>query len=206
MTGPSGCGAYVVLQDGRELFRSRNLGVGTNAMAEVQGMREAAALFLENEPEDTQPLYLFTDNRAAIKAATGVKTPWWCAKKAIELRRVMRRIAESRRVTCFWVPGHGGVLGNEVADRLARRGATGVDSDEEACPEDHFTIPKEELVVATALWRRDFTCLVALDGPVGVLQDGKGPRAKREIGEVRWMEDGHGGQSEAEEAPTLMVP
>ena len=109
-------------------------------MAEVQGMREAAALFLENEPEDTQPLYLFTDNRAAIKAATGAKTPWWCAKEAIELRRAMRTIAESRRVTCFWVPGHGGVLGNEVADRLARRGATGVNSDEEACPEDHFTI------------------------------------------------------------------
>ena len=76
MTGPSGCGAYVLLQDGQELFRSRHLGVGTNAMAEVQGMRDAAALFLENEPEDTQPLYIFTDNRAAIKAATGAKTPW----------------------------------------------------------------------------------------------------------------------------------
>ena len=104
-----------------------------------------------------QPLYLFTDNRAAIKAAIGAKTPWWCAKEAIELRRAMRTIAESRRVTCFWVPGHGGVLGNEVADRLARRGATGDDSDEKACPEDHFTIPKEELVVATALWRKETT-------------------------------------------------
>ena len=66
-------------------------------------------------------------------------------------------------------------------------------------------VDEEDLVVATALWRRDYTCPVALDGPVGVLIDGKGPRAKREIGEVRWMEDGHGGQSEeveAEDAPT----
>ena len=205
MTGPSGCGAYVLLQDGQELFRSRHLGVGTNAMAEVQGMRDAAALFLENEPEDTQPLYIFTDNRAAIKAATGAKTPWWCAQEAIALRSAMKEIAESRRVICFWVPSHGGVRGNEVADRLARRGATGVSSDEKACPEDHFAISKEDLVVATALWRRDYTCPVALEGPVGVLLDGKGPRAKRKIGEVCWMEDGHGDQSEegeAEDAPT----
>ena len=44
-------------------------------MAEVQGMIVAAQLFLENEPEDMKPLFFFTDNRAAIKAATGAKTP-----------------------------------------------------------------------------------------------------------------------------------
>ena len=40
--------AYVVLQEGKELFRSRHLGVGTNAMAEVQGMSVAARLFLDH--------------------------------------------------------------------------------------------------------------------------------------------------------------
>ena len=71
MTGPSGCGAYLVMQDGQEFFRSRHLGVGTSAMAEVQGMVLAARLFLEKEPEDSLPLFFFTDCRAAIKAATG---------------------------------------------------------------------------------------------------------------------------------------
>ena len=95
--------------------------------------------------------------------------------------------------------------GNEVADRLARRGATGVDSNEEASPEDQFTIPKEDLVVTAVLGTKDVTRLVALDGLGGVLRDGKGPRAKREIGEVRWTEGGQGDQSEeveAEDAPT----
>ena len=49
-------------------------------------MSVAARLFLENEPEDTKPLFFFTDNRAAIKAATGAKTPWWCVAEAKTLR------------------------------------------------------------------------------------------------------------------------
>ena len=60
----------------RALYRSRHLGAGTSAMAEVQGIILAAELFQENEPADDMPLYFFTDNRAAIRVATGAKTPW----------------------------------------------------------------------------------------------------------------------------------
>ena len=63
MTGPSGCGAYLVMQDGKEFFGSRHLGVGTSAMVEVQGMALAARLFLEKEPEDSLPLFFFTAER-----------------------------------------------------------------------------------------------------------------------------------------------
>ena len=38
---------------------------------------------------------------------------------------------------------------------MARRGATGVNSDEAAVPEDEHSILKEELVVATALGKRN---------------------------------------------------
>ena len=205
MTGPSGCGVFLVLQDGQEFFRSRHLGVGTSAKAEVQGMALAAEFFLENEPDDDLPLYFFTDSRAAIKAATGAKTPWWCAEEARRLRALVTTVATTRRVVCFWVPAHAGLRENEVVDRLARRGATGVDSDAEATPEDEHCIPQEELVVATALGKRNYTKPTPLDGPGGALREHKGPRAERVIGEVRGRNDMPGGPSlgvGAQDAPT----
>ena len=101
----------------------------------------AARLFLEKEPEDSLPLFFFTDCRAAIKAATGAKTPWWCEVEARLLRELVVKISATRRVTCFWVPGHGGLQENEVVDRLARRGATGVATDDAATPADRHDIP-----------------------------------------------------------------
>ena len=68
-------------------------------------MSVAARLFLENELEDTKPLFFFTDNRAAIKAATGAKTPWWCVVEAKTLHEEILAISiRTRRVVCFWVP------------------------------------------------------------------------------------------------------
>ena len=168
-------------------------------------MALAAELFLENEPDDDLPVYFFTDSRAAIKAATGAKTPWWCAEEARRLRELVMAVAETRRVVCFWVPAHAGLRENEVVDRLARRGATGVDSDEAAVPEDEHTIPKEELVVATALGRRDIDKPVPLDGPGGALRENKGPRAVRAMGAVCERQGRPGGpnlDAGAQDAPT----
>ena len=192
------------MQDGQELYRSRHLGVGTSAMAEVQGMALAAEFFLENEPDDDLPLFFFTDSRAAIKVATGAKTPWWCAE-ARRLRELVTKVAETRRVVCFWVPAHAGLRENEVVDRLARRGATGADSDAEATPDDEHDIPQEELVVAAALGKRDIALPFPLDGPDGVLRDNRGPRARRAIGEVCGRQDRPGGlnlDDGAQDAPT----
>ena len=117
-------------------------------------------------------------------------------------------VAEKRRVICFGVPAHAGLRENEVVDRLARRGATGVDSDEAAVPEDEHTIPKEELVVATALGRRDIDKPVPLDGPGGVLRENKGPRAMRAMGAVgavcerQGRPGGHNLDAGAQDAPT----
>ena len=137
-------------------------GAGTSAMAEVQGIILAAELFQENEPADDMPLYFFTDNRAAIRVATGAKSPWWCEEEAKRLRELITELAKSRRVTCFWVPGHGKVEGNEIVDRLARRGATGVSSDDAAVVDDKFDIPKEDLISQNVLGDRSSPRLVKL--------------------------------------------
>ena len=55
-------------------------------------------------------------------------------------------------MTCFWVPGHGGAIGNELADRLAKRGAkTGEDSNDPVQEDQDFKIPRENLVSANTL-------------------------------------------------------
>ena len=149
--GPTGCGAYVLTADGRDIYRSKRMDPGTNAQAEVCGILTATHMILEQDIEDDYPLYIFTDNRAAIKVATGAKTPWWCAEMAEELRTNMRKIAERRKVVCFWVPGHGGVKGNELADRLARRGATGTTSRDSVTEGDSFNIPAEDLISENVL-------------------------------------------------------
>ena len=114
-------------------------------------------------------------------------------------------VAETRRVVCFWVPAHAGLRENEVVDRLTQRGATGVDSDEAAGPEDEHTIPKEDLVVATALGKRNIDKPVPLDGPGGVLRENKGPRAMRATGAVCARQGRQGGPNlvaGAQDAPT----
>ena len=68
-------------------------------------------------------------------------------KEAKLLRTLIEDIAQSRRVVCFLVPGHGDVVGNE----LAKRGATGILSDGEVTLDDDYGIPAEELVSMNVL-------------------------------------------------------
>jgi ribonuclease HI len=38
----------------------------------------------------------------------------------------MQVLEKSNKVTLIWIPGHQGILGNEEADRLAKKGAVEV--------------------------------------------------------------------------------
>ena len=165
-------------------------------MAKVKGLIAAAEYFLWNEPDDEEPLYFFTDNRAAIKVATGAKTPWWCVDEAKMLRTLIEDIAQARRVVCFWVPGHGDVVGNELAGRLAKRGASGILADGEASLDDDYGIPAEELVSMNVLRDRrspEMVCLRTL------LKKRARMRPARALAEVmRWQTE----RGAREDAPT----
>lgn len=109
--GPSGIG--VVVQDGsvrKEL--SRYLGEGTNNIAELTALLEAANVI--DAPE--RPVRMHTDSRYAI----GVLTQGWKAKANQELvARTKQALSRLRDLQLIHVPGHAGVVLNERADALA---------------------------------------------------------------------------------------
>ena len=56
--------------------------------------------------------------------------------KANAIATNLRRIALRNPIYLIWCPAHIGIIGNEVADFLAKRGAAGVSSME--CPPHDF--------------------------------------------------------------------
>lgn len=109
--GPAGIG--VVVQDGavrKEL--SQYLGQGTNNVAELTALLEAANMI--EEPE--RPVRMHTDSKYAI----GVLSQGWKAKANQELvARAKQALARLKDLQLIHVPGHAGVLLNERADALA---------------------------------------------------------------------------------------
>ena len=44
-----------------------------------------------------------------------------------ECKRVLNKLNENNKVNLNWIPAHSFQLGNEIADRLAKRGANNID-------------------------------------------------------------------------------
>ena len=107
--GPAGLG--VVLRHGQcEERLSEFLGAGTNNIAELTAILRT----LEQAP--VLPLTIYTDSSYAI----GLLTKGWKAKANKELVAQLRATMSQRDdVELLYVPGHAGVLGNELADELA---------------------------------------------------------------------------------------
>jgi ribonuclease HI len=109
--GPSGVGVVIQDRDGRREL-SLFLGEGTNNIAELTGLLEAA-----NVIEDaSRPVRMHTDSSYAI----GVLSKGWKAKANLELiARVRAALARFEDLELIHVPGHAGVPLNERADVLA---------------------------------------------------------------------------------------
>lgn len=114
--GPAGIG--VLLQyKGKSREISRYIGVSTNNIAELTAIETALSVMRRTDI----PIRLHTDSGYAL----GLLTLGWKPKKNQELvERIKKQMARFKRLEIVKVPGHSGVAGNEVADKLATSAIT----------------------------------------------------------------------------------
>jgi hypothetical protein len=63
-------------------------------------------------------ILIFSDSQAALKALSGPKV---ISRLVEECQEALSALAALNEVTLIWVPGHHGILGNEMVDKLARQ-------------------------------------------------------------------------------------
>ena len=109
--GPSGIGVLLRYR-GHEKEISRNIGLGTNNIAELEAIRTG---LLEVKNPDL-PIRVYTDSGYAY----GLLVLGWKARKNTQLvsdiRILMKRF---KNLSFVKVKGHAGIEGNERADKLA---------------------------------------------------------------------------------------
>lgn len=136
--GPSGAGMTCIYQGNCLCHQSAALGLSTNNVAEIEGLLLAishALQFLDGQPLRPRNVYIFCDNRYAISVADGK----WQARAhrplVAKLNLAFNTLSKQLPVHLLWVPGHADIHENEAADKLARRGATGISSLDPPTPE-----------------------------------------------------------------------
>jgi ribonuclease HI len=109
--GPSGIGVFFRYRE-HEKAISRNIGMGTNNIAELEAIRTG---LLEVKNPDL-PVRLYTDSGYAY----GLLVLGWKAKKNVELVEEIRTLMKRfKNLKFIKVKGHSGIDGNEKADVLA---------------------------------------------------------------------------------------
>jgi len=113
--GPSGIGVVLRYRN-HEKEISRNIGVGTNNIAELEAIRTG---LLEVKNPDLK-VKVYTDSSYAY----GLLALGWKAKKNTELvSSILNQMKRFKNLQLIKVKGHAGIAGNEKADRLASSAA-----------------------------------------------------------------------------------
>jgi len=118
----AGAGFIIYPVSGPNISSSLHIGPGSNNLAEVWALLHLSRHLLSSPLSTSYPIYIFVDNRIAIKVALGA-TPIWCPKEASELHLNLTELSRTININFYWVPGHADILGNEAADKLAKSGA-----------------------------------------------------------------------------------
>jgi hypothetical protein len=105
----------------------------------------ACAHDIQNHGTPEKHVSICSDNLAALKALGAVRTTSPLVRQCQE---VLNDISARHALGLYWVPGHAGVRGNEIADRLTRSGsASGF-----VGPEPALGVLKQDLSSKTGRW------------------------------------------------------
>jgi ribonuclease HI len=115
--GGVGAGVY-----GQSVGRRLSFSLGryaTVVQAEIYAILACAhEIQFQNRPE--KYMSICSDSQAALKALRAVKTT---SPLVQQCQRALNDISTRHAVGLYWVPGHAGVRGNEIADEIARGGS-----------------------------------------------------------------------------------
>jgi ribonuclease HI len=140
--GNAGCGFYVCDQWGHT-EQSTPLGRhATVFQAEIMAILQAA----EHVAQCThETVCIFSDSRSALMALAAFE----CHSQLVyECVQRLSTVGEHNELHIVWVPGHRGIAGNEVADRLAKQGAA-----RRMCgPEPAVGLPQKALQMDLRRW------------------------------------------------------
>ena len=117
--GPSGAGAYIIIPGVGDFYLYQALGQGTNNRGEIWAVGMALD-YIISLGIPLRKLHFCTDSKLVIRVRTLKASP----KKHIDLFRCIGTLSKQfPAIDYIWVPGHSGIYGNELADRLANLGS-----------------------------------------------------------------------------------
>jgi ribonuclease HI len=113
----TGAGVYGQSADSR-----LSISLGKHATVFQAEVYAILACFHETETQERLEKYVSvcSDSRAALKALQAAKTT---SPLVRQCQKALNDISNRHAVWLYWVPGHAGVRGKEIADKLAKDGS-----------------------------------------------------------------------------------
>jgi ribonuclease HI len=139
--GRTGAGVYGQ-SEGRRLSISLGKYV-TDFRAEICAIL-ACVYELQNKARSEKYISICSDSQAALQALQAVKTT---SSLVQQCQRALDDISPYHSAGLFWVPGHSGIGGNEIADELAKEGTA-----------HHFVGPQPAVGVSRQCIRGEIQC------------------------------------------------